>query len=64
MAITVNQKEKRCYSVQELQEILNVSRPTIYELLKQHEFSWVKIGTAYRISKKSFDEWFDGLSEG
>ena len=34
--------EKRCYTVQELQEILGVSRPTIYNLLKvshlQEEF--------------------------
>ncbi|MDD2980529.1 MAG: helix-turn-helix domain-containing protein [Hespellia sp.] len=30
--------EKRCYSVKELQEILGVSRPSIYELLKQKEF--------------------------
>ena len=27
--------EKRCYTVQELQEILGVSRPTIYNLLKK-----------------------------
>ncbi len=52
-------REKRCYTVKELQEILDVSRPTIYELLKMNVFSWVKIGTAYRISKKSFDEWLD-----
>ena len=30
--------EKRCYTVQELQEILGVSRPTIYNLLKKKEF--------------------------
>ncbi|BFK63600.1 hypothetical protein I260019D6_29090 [Dorea longicatena] len=27
--------EKRCYTVQELQEILGVSRPTIYNFLKK-----------------------------
>ena len=27
--------EKRCYTVQELQEILGVSRPTIYNLFKE-----------------------------
>ena len=60
MEMTVkNMSEKRCYTVKELQEILDVSRPTIYELLKMNVFSWVKIGTTYRISKKSFDEWFD-----
>ena len=33
--------EKRCYTVQELQEILGVSRPTIYNLLKKKEFRWI-----------------------
>lgn len=54
-----NTSEKRCYTVKELQEILGISRPTVYELLKMEVFSWVKIGTTYRISKNSFDKWFD-----
>jgi len=29
---------KRCYTVKELQEILGISRPTVYELLKRNEF--------------------------
>ena len=57
--ITNNTIEKRCYTVKELQEILGISRPTVYELLKMEVFSWVKIGTTYRISKNSFDKWFD-----
>ena len=56
---TNNTTEKRCYTVKELQEILGISRPTVYELLKMEVFSWVKIGTTYRISKNSFDKWFD-----
>lgn len=52
-------QEKRCYTVKELQEILGISRPTVYELLKRNEFRWIQIGTKYRISKKSFDEWLD-----
>ena len=52
-------QEKRCYNVKELQEILSVSRPTVYELLKKEEFSWHLVGKNYRISKKSFDEWLD-----
>lgn len=51
--------EKRCYSVAELQEILEISRQAVYELLKKKEFRWVLIGGKYRISKKSFDEWLD-----
>ena len=54
--------EKRCYTVQELQEILGVSRPTIYNLLKKKEFRWIQLdGGKYRISKKSFDDWLDNL---
>jgi len=51
--------EKRCYTVKDIQDILNVSRPTVYELLKKKEFRWVLIGTKYRISKTSFDAWLD-----
>lgn len=53
--------DKRCYTVQDLQEILCVSRPSIYELLKKREFRWIQVGGKYRISKKSFDEWLDHL---
>lgn len=52
-------QEKRCYTVKELQGILGISRPTVYELLKKNELRWIQIGTKYRISKKSFDEWLD-----
>ena len=37
--------EKRCYTVQELQEILGVSRPTIYNLLKKKEFRWIQLAS-------------------
>ena len=57
--ITNNSSENRCYTLKELHEILGISRPTVYELLKMEVFSWVKIGTTYRISKNSFDKWFD-----
>ena len=52
-------EEKRCYTVKELQEILGISRPTVYELLKRNEFRWIQIGTKYSISKKRLDEWLD-----
>ena len=61
MAITVNEAEKRCYTIKEIQDILGISRPTVYELLKKNEFRWIQIGTKYRISKKSFDGWLDKL---
>ena len=61
MAITVNEAEKRCYTLKEIQDILGISRPTVYELLKKNEFRWIQIGTKSRISKKSFDGWLDKL---
>lgn len=51
--------EKRCYTVEDLQIILGVSRGSVYKLLGQNEFRWFKIGSAIRISAKSFDEWLD-----
>ena len=64
MGMTVdNIAEKRCYTVKEVQEMLGISRPTVYELLKKNEFRWIQIGTKYRISKKSFDEWLDQKTE-
>ena len=49
----------KALSVEDLQIILGISRGTVYKLLEQQEFRWFKIGTAYRISKKSFDAWLD-----
>ena len=52
--------EKRCYTVEELQNILGISRGSVYELLKRKEFKWFQIGGGrYRISKKSFDSGLD-----
>ena len=52
--------EKRCYTVQEIQDILCISRASVYNLLKRNEFRWIRLeGSKYRISKKSFDEWLD-----
>ena len=54
--------EKRCYTVEDLQIILGISRGSVYELLKKQEFRWFQIGGGrYRISKKSFDEWLDQM---
>ena len=57
-------KDSRCYTVEDLMEMLILSRPTVCRLLKQNEFRWFKVGGAYRISKTSFDAWLnDGIIE-
>lgn len=53
--------EKRSYTVKEIQEILGISRASVYSLLQKKEFKWIRLdGGIYRISKRSFDEWLDG----
>lgn len=60
---TLDTYEKRVYTVDEIQDILDISRTTAYNLVKQQLFSCVKIGGHYRISKKSFDNWLDRQTE-
>ena len=49
----------RCYTVQNLQDILGVGRKSVYGLLQRNEFRWIRVGSVYRIPKKSFDEWLE-----
>lgn len=53
--------EKRVYTVSEVMEILQISKPTVLKLLKEEQFSAFQIGAnrAWRISKKSFDAWLE-----
>ena len=55
--------DKRIYTVEEIQDILGVSKTSAYNLVKSNVFHSVKIGDHYRISKKSFDKWLDGGNE-
>lgn len=52
--------EKRCYKVKELQEILGLSRTSIYELLKRKEFQWVVVGGNISFLKQAL---MNGLTE-
>lgn len=49
----------RCYTIQDLQDILGVGRKSIYSLLKRSEFRRIWVVAVYRIPKKSFDEWLE-----
>lgn len=51
--------ERRTYLVEDIEKILRIGRSSAYELVKQGHFKTVRIGTAIRVSKKSFDEWLD-----
>ena len=50
---------KRTYTVEEIAKLLSIGKTTAYALVKEGHFKIVRIGSAIRISKQSFDEWFD-----
>ncbi|MBO5569578.1 helix-turn-helix domain-containing protein [Porcincola intestinalis] len=50
---------KRTYTVDEIQDILDISRSSAYNLVKKNLFRSVRIGGHIRVSKRSFDEWLD-----
>ena len=56
---------RKLYEVDDVREILGVSRTNAYELIKkayieQRPFKVIKVGKLYRIPAKSFDKWIDG----
>ena len=50
---------KRTYTVEEIQGILKISRPTAYALVRRNVFRSIRIGGKIRVSKRSFDAWLD-----
>ena len=50
---------KRTYTVEEIAKLLSIGKTTAYALVKEDHFKIVRIGSAIRISKQSFDEWLD-----
>ena len=50
---------KRTYTVEEIAKLLSIGRTTAYALVKEGHFKTVRIGSAIRISRQSFDEWLD-----
>ena len=54
---------KLCYTVKELAEMLDVSRPSIYRLLSSGEIEYRVIGGKYMINKQSFDDWINRAPE-
>lgn len=55
--------EKKVYSVSEIQDILDISRNTAYQLVADPPFKVMKIGGTIRISKAGFDAWLDGKGD-
>ena len=56
MANTTNQS--RCYTVEDIMQIMGVGRKAVYALIRRNEFRAIQIKSAgYRIPRESFDTW-------
>lgn len=53
------QGDKKSYSVEEVVNMLGVTRQTVYKLIKQGCFEALLLDGTYRIKKASFDLWLD-----
>ncbi|MDO4568712.1 MAG: helix-turn-helix domain-containing protein [Clostridia bacterium] len=45
--------------MEEVKEILGISRRKAYELCNSNAFKVIRVGRALRVSKASFDYWLD-----
>lgn len=63
MCLQQKGSEKKVYSVSEIQDILDISRNTAYQLVADPPFKVMKIGGTIRISKAGFDAWLDGKGD-
>lgn len=53
--------EKRVYTVEDIMNMVGIGKNTAYELVKSGAFHFVKVGGHFRIPKKAFDEWLEGV---
>ena len=62
----MNIEDKKVYEIKEIKKMLGLKNSTCYDFIqksmKQNLFTVLKIGRQYRINKKSFDEWFNGVT--
>ena len=56
-----DQLSRRTYTVDDIMDILSLSRNGVYALIKRNIFHSVNIGGRIRISCKSFDAWLDNM---
>lgn len=51
--------EYQSYTIDDIQKILGISKNPAYNLVKENNFEFIKLGKVIRISKKSFDQWLN-----
>ena len=59
-----NPTEKKCYTVDDIMEILNVGRKAVYSLIHRKAFPAIRIaGVGYRVPKDSFSAWLHQMPD-
>lgn len=56
--------DKLAYSSTETAQVLGVSRPTVYQLMKRADFPAFKVGNRTLISADGLREWVKSQAEG
>jgi len=54
--------DRPVYTVEEVMAILGKSRSFVYKMLRQGKIPAKKLGSAYIIPKKIFDNWLEKIS--
>ena len=54
--------DKLVYNVTEVAQVLNISRPTVYELLHREDFPAFRIGNRWLTSKAGLAKWVEEQS--
>lgn len=57
-------EDKKVYSIEEVAEILQVTRRTVYNYLKTGALKGAKIGKYWRITNKALDEFLEEGTTG
>lgn len=55
--------EMKVYSIDELEQILQVTRRTIYSYIKEGKLKAVKIGKFWRVTEKALEEFLNPESQ-
>jgi excisionase family DNA binding protein len=54
-----HEASKGLYTIEELQELLSISRPTVFKFIKDECLKTVKVGRRTMVTKASFNLWLD-----
>lgn len=56
-------EEKMAFSVADTAEVLGVSRPTVYKLIRRDDFPVFRVGTRTLIPRSGLEKWIRDQSE-